>query len=430
MKLSQYFLPVIKEDPSEAHVISHKLMLRAGMIRQQNSGIYSWLPLGTKVLHKLSNIIREEMNKAGAIEILLPCIQPAEFWVETGRYESYGKEMLKMTDRHENHLLFGPTAEDAITDLIRNNVKSYKELPLTLYQIQWKFRDEIRPRFGLMRGREFLMKDAYSFDIDKENFVNSYNNIFSAYLKIFRKIGLKAIPVQAETGPIGGKLSHEFHILTKNGESKIYYDDRIDSLLEEEEFNIKAIKEIYAASEDIYDEANCPVNPNQLRKANGIEVGHIFSFGTKYTKAMNCYIQDHEGKQIHPLCGSYGIGVSRFIAAIIEGSHDEKGIIWPKAVAPFDISLISLNNKDESSFNLANNLYNELKKRYDLLFDDTNNSIGSKLATHDLIGTPIQLIIGPKLAKINKIEVKFRKDSSSTEIEIDKLHEFLENSKN
>lgn len=428
MRLSNYFLPILKEDPADAHVISHKLMLRAGMIRQQCAGIYVWLPLGLKILKKIENIVREEMNKSGAIETLLPCIQPADFWIETGRYESYGKEMLKMTDRHENKLLFGPTAEDAITDLFRKNVKSYKELPLNLYQIQWKFRDEIRPRFGVMRGREFFMKDAYSFDIDEESAIKSYNRMFETYLKIFRRIGLKAIPVRAETGPIGGSLSHEFQILAKNGESKIFYDKTMDKLLDAPEFDIEKIKNTYAASDDIHDEKNCPIATNSLNIENAIEVGHVFNFGTKYTKSMNSVVQNQEGKLVHPICGSYGIGVSRFVAAIIEASNDEHGIIWPRSVAPFDISVILLKPQDNKCQEIADKIYNELQQNgYDVLLDDTDNSVGSKFATNDLIGIPIQITIGPKLLSENKAEIKFRKDNSKSIINIDQIKQFLSN---
>lgn len=428
MRHSEYFLPILKDDPADAYLPSHKLMLRSGIIRQQSSGIYSWLPLGVKLLQKISKIIREELNKIGAVEILLPCIQPAEFWIETGRYESYGKEMLKITDRHDNQLLFGPTAEDAITDLMRNNVKSYKELPLILYQTHWKFRDEIRPRFGVMRGREFLMKDAYSFDLTKEGFIKSYNKIFAAYLRIFNRIGIDVIPAQAETGPIGGDLSHEFHIIAENGESTIYYDNKLEALLKKNNPDIEVIKSHYAATDDIHNDEKCPIDKSTLKTAKSIEVGHVFNFGDKYTKAMNCSVQDQDGKLIHPLSGSYGIGVSRLIAAIIEASHDNKGIIWPKAVAPFDISLICLNVRNEACYSLANKLYEDLNKYYEVLFDDTEHSAGSKFATHDLIGTPIQIIIGPKLAKEDKLEVKYRHNSTNVEVEVSKLNEFLKTS--
>ncbi len=427
MKLSQYFLPILKEDPAEAHVISHKLMLRAGMIRQQNSGIYSWLPLGLKVLQRISQIVREEMNKSGINEICMPCIQPADFWIETGRYESYGKEMLKIKDRHDNDLLFGPTAEDAITDLVRNNVKSYKSLPLNFYQIQWKFRDEIRPRFGLMRGREFLMKDAYSFDIDEESAAKTYNMYFETYLKIFNRIGIKAIPVKAETGPIGGNMSHEFQIVAESGESTIFYDANLDSLLaKKDNFDIEKIKSLYAASDDIHNETDCPIPTQDLKVTRGIEIGHIFNFGTKYTKAMNCTVQDSEGKLVHPICGSYGIGVSRFVAAIIEASHDDRGIIWPKSVTPFDVSVICLNNKNEETVQLANQCYDSLSRNYEVLLDDTNESAGSKFATHDLIGIPIQVIIGPRLAKEGMVEVKYRDNAESIEVKIDQLNDLIQ----
>jgi len=425
MRLSSYFLPILKEDPSEAHVISHKLMLRAGMIRQQNSGIYSWLPLGVKVLQNISNIVRDEMNKMGAIEVILPCIQPAEFWIETGRFDSYGEEMLKFKDRHDVDLLFGPTAEDAITDLARNNIKSYKELPINLYQIQWKFRDEIRPRFGLMRGREFMMKDAYSFDIDQEAAEKSYDKVFQTYLKIFKRIGLKAIPVKAETGPIGGKLSHEFHIVAKNGESEIFYDPKMDSLLDNGEFDIEKIRNTYAASDDVHDGEKCPVDESILRKTKGIEVGHIFNFGTKYTKAMNFTVQGPNGELIHPLCGSYGIGVSRFVAAAIEASHDDKGIIWPKSIAPFDLAIINLNINNSECSEISEKLYDKLKNEFSVLLDDSTQNVGSKFSTNDLIGTPYQIVIGPKLIKDGKLEIKERQNSKTQIVEIDNIDEFI-----
>ena len=414
MRVSNYFLPILKEFPNDAHVMSHKLMLMSGMIRQQNSGIYVWLPLGLRVLKKIEQIVREEMDKAGAVEVLLPCIQPADLWIETGRYESYGKEMLKITDRHENKLLFAPTAEDAITDLFRNNVKSYKELPLNIYQVQWKFRDEIRPRFGVMRGREFYMKDAYSFDLDEESAVKSYDNMFEAYIKIFRRLGVHAIPVKAETGPIGGDMSHEFQIVAQDGESEIFYEPKLDELLKAEKLDIDNIKKCYAASDDIYDEKTCKIDKGDLIRKRGIEVGHIFNFGDKYTKIMNCVVQNKEGKLIHPLGGSYGIGISRLVAAIIEASHDKSGIIWPKSVAPFEVSIICLKNDDEKCRGMADDLYSKLQKiGVSVLLDDTNNSVGSKFATHDLIGSPWQIIIGPKLASSDVVELKERKTMQS-----------------
>jgi prolyl-tRNA synthetase len=420
MRITKYFLPILKEDPSDAHVASHRLMLRAGMIRQQNSGIYVWLPLGLKVLKNIEKIIREELNKVGAVEVLLPCIQPADFWIETGRYESYGKEMLRITDRHENKLLFAPTAEDAITDLFRSNVKSYKELPINLYQVQWKFRDEIRPRFGVMRAREFYMKDAYSFDLDKEGAIKSYDQMFKAYINIFKKIGIHAIPVKAETGPIGGDMSQEFHIIAKDGESEIFYDSRLDDLLKAKELDIDEIKKCYAVSDDIYDPKACTVEESSLVRTRGIEVGHIFNFGTKYTEAMNCVVQNKDGKLVHPLGGSYGIGISRLVAAIIEANYDNAGIIWPESIAPFTVSIVCLKYADIECKKMADTLYEHLQKAgLTVLLDDSDSSVGSKFATHDLIGVPWQVVIGPKLAQTNLVELKERKTMKSEQLSLD-----------
>jgi len=414
MRLSNYFLPILKENPSDAHVISHKLMLMSGMIRQQNSGIYVWLPIGLRVLKNIEQIVREEMDRAKAVEVLLPCIQPADLWIETGRYESYGKEMLKITDRHEIKLLFAPTAEDAITDLFRSNVKSYKELPLNIYQLQWKFRDEIRPRFGVMRGREFYMKDAYSFDLDEESAVLSYDNMFEAYIKIFKRLGVHAIPVKAETGPIGGDMSHEFQIVAKDGESEIFYEPKLDELLKMDKLDIASIKKCYAVSDDVYDEKTCTIDKSNLIRKRGIEVGHIFNFGDKYTKAMNCVVQNKEGKLVNPLGGSYGIGISRLVAAIIEASHDAAGIIWPQSVAPFEISIICLKNDDDKCRGMADDLYFKLQKAgFSVLLDDTDSSGKSKFSTHDLIGSPWQIIIGPRLAGSDLVELKERKTMHS-----------------
>ena len=311
MKISEYFLPILKENPSEAQVVSHRLMLRAGMIRQLTAGIYNWLPLGLKVLRNIEAVIRDEMNKAGAVEVLMPSIIPAELWQESGRYDAYGKEMLRIKDRHERDLLFGPTHEEVITDIFRNNVKSYKDLPKNLYQIQWKFRDEIRPRFGVMRGREFLMKDSYSFDLDAVGAKKAYDNMFTAYIKIFRRLGLKAIPVQADSGAIGGNLSHEFQVMAITGESQIYYDPAFDEMLEKSEIDIEKMKSTYAAADEKHDEKTAPKN---VKTARGIEVGHVFYFGTKYSKALNAVVAGKNGEQITVEMGSYGIGVSRLVA--------------------------------------------------------------------------------------------------------------------
>ena len=349
MRLSRYFLPTIKENPSEAQIVSHRLMLRAGMIRQEAAGIYSWLPLGFRVLKKIEQIVREEQDRAGAIEVLMPTIQPADLWRQSGRYDDYGKEMLRIVDRHERDMLYGPTNEEMITEIFRTSVKSYKDLPLNLYHIQWKFRDEVRPRFGVMRGREFLMKDAYSFDVDGKSARASYNRMFVAYLRTYARMGLKAIPMRADTGPIGGDLSHEFIILADTGESEVYCDAAwLDADVLKQEIDFKADLQPlvdewlskYAATSEMHDAAKCTVPPDRLRKARGIEVGHIFYFGTKYSKPMGATVAGANGEPITVEMGSYGIGVSRLAGAIIEESHDEAGIVWPDSVAPFDVALV------------------------------------------------------------------------------------------
>lgn len=409
MRLSKYFLPLLKEDPAEAQVISHRLMLRSGMIRQQCAGIYSWLPLGLKVLKNIENIVRLNMDKVGALEILMPCVQPASLWIESGRFENYGKEMLKFQDRHDNTLLFGPTNEDMITDIFRKNIQSYKDLPKNLYHIQWKFRDEIRPRFGVMRGREFLMKDAYSFDINPESAIKTYNQMYLAYMQTFRDLGLSAIPVVADNGPIGGKLSHEFHIIAETGESTLYYDKKFKVIAENPELNIDELQTLYAVAEEKYNPAECPIPESEIATSKGIEVGHIFYFGDKYSKAMNAFVSDDTGQKVAVEMSSYGIGISRLVAAIIESSHDDKGIIWPKNIAPFLVSIININMQDSKCNELAENIYNQLKAlKIEVLYDDTNERAGSKFATHDLIGSPYQIIIGPKNAVNNMVELKNR----------------------
>ncbi|MBN8828279.1 MAG: proline--tRNA ligase [Sphingobacteriia bacterium] len=415
MHMSQLFLPVLKEDPREAQVISHRLMLKAGMIRQVTSGIYNWLPLGLKVLKKVENIIREEMDSSGAQEILMPTIQPASLWIESGRFEAYGKEMLKIKDRHENDMLYGPTHEEVVTDIVRHTVKSYKQLPLNLYQIQWKFRDEIRPRFGVMRGREFLMKDAYSFDLTKEEAEKSYALMFKTYVNIFKRMGLNALPMQADTGQIGGNLSHEFHVIAETGESEVFYDKRIH---EEKELDINNYKKYYAATDEKHDVDKCNVPAEYLVNKKGIEVGHIFYLGTKYSEVLKLQVMGSNGAQITPEMGCYGIGVSRLVAAIIEASHDEKGIIWPEQVAPFDYAIIPLGNS-EAVMNLAQKIYEKyLSEGYNCLLDDSEGSVGNKLATNDLIGTPKQIIIGPKNLEKGVVEIKDRKTNISKEVNI------------
>jgi len=417
MKLSRYFLPILKENPSEASIVSHRLMLRAGMIRQVGSGIYNWLPLGLRVLKKIEQIVREEMDKAGAVEILMPTLQPAELWQESGRYDDYGQEMLRIKDRHKRDMLFGPTAEEVVTDIFRNNVKSYRDLPLNLYNIQWKFRDEIRPRFGVMRGREFLMKDAYSFDLDYEAAKASYDNMYIAYLNTFKRLGLTAIPVRADNGAIGGDLSHEFQILAETGESALYYDADFEELLQRDVLDIPALRALYAAADEKHDAANCPVPAERLRAKRGIEVGHIFNFGDKYTKSMSVLVNDKEGKSFHPNMGSYGIGVSRLVGAIIESSHDDAGIKWPESVAPFKVGIINLRGSDETCKKTCDAIYSKLQNAtVEVLYDDTDNSAGSKFASMDLIGLPWQIAVGPRGVKAGTIELKNRLTGEKVEI--------------
>lgn len=420
MRLTKYFLPILKENPSEASIVSHRLMLRAGLIRQIGAGIYNWLPIGLKVLQKIENIVRSEMNQAGSVEILMPTIQPSELWKESGRYDDYGQEMLRIQDRHKRDMLYGPTNEEVVTDIFRQNIKSYRDLPINLYQIQWKFRDEIRPRFGVMRGREFLMKDAYSFDLDYENAKISYDNMYVAYLNTFRRLGLTAIPVRADNGAIGGELSHEFHILAETGESALYYDAEFENLMNKKELDIPALRKLYAAADEKHDADNCPIPAARLRVKRGIEVGHIFHFGTKYTKAMDVTITDKDGKQFFPEMGSYGIGVSRLVGAIIESSHDDAGIIWPEAVAPFKVGIINLRAGDKDCQEACDKIYDSLtQKSIEVLYDDTDNSAGSKFASMDLIGLPWQIAIGPRGVKAGTVELKNRKTGEKEEITIE-----------
>jgi len=429
MRLSRFFLPLIKENPSEAQIVSHRLMLRAGMVRQASAGIYSWLPLGHRVLRKVEQIVREEQDRAGAIEMLMPTIQSADLWRTSGRYEDYGKEMLRIVDRHEREMLYGPTNEELVTEIFRNAVKSYKDLPLNLYHIQWKFRDEVRPRFGVMRGREFLMKDAYSFDIDAKGARAAYNRMFMAYLRTFARMGLKAIPMRADTGPIGGDLSHEFIILAETGESEVYCDTawlETDMLKADIDFSadlqpaVEAILANYAATSEMHDAAKCPVPPERLHKARGIEVGHIFYFVTKYSKPMGASVVGPDGAQVLVEMGSYGIGVSRLLGAIIEASHDDAGIVWPDAVAPFDVGLVNLRNGDAKCDEACEALYARLQAAgKDVLYADTAESAGAKFATMDLIGLPWQLVVGPRGVAAGKVELKRRKTGERVEMSAD-----------
>ena len=409
MLLSKYFLPILKEKPVEAKVISHLLMLKSGMIRQNSAGIYNWLPLGLKVLKNVENIVRFNMDASGFVEVLMPCVQSGDLWRESGRFDVYGKEMLKFQDRHGHDLLFGPTNEEIITDIARQSFQSYRDLPKVLYQIQWKFRDEIRPRFGVMRGREFLMKDAYSLDIDHEGAKRTYNQVFASYMSTFKDLELNVIPLAADPGEIGGDLSHEFHVLADTGESVLYYDKKFDLVGDTLMSDIEHIKSLYAATEEKHDPKNCPIDESELSVRKGIEVGHIFNFADKYSKAMNAMVNDNKGRLIPIQMGSYGIGISRLVAAIIEVKHDDKGIIWPVSVAPFKASIINLNIKDESTHILADSIYNKLKASgIDVLYDDTDDRPGAKFANHDLIGSPWQIIIGSKKAKLGLVEIKHR----------------------
>ena len=419
MRLTDYFLPTLKEDPAEAQIVSHRLMLRAGMVRQSAVGIYSWLPLGLRVLRKIEAIVREEQNLAGAVEVLMPTLQPADIWRESGRYEDYGKEMLRITDRADRDLLYGPTNEELITQIFRDNVRSYKQLPCNLYHIQWKFRDEIRPRFGVMRGREFLMKDAYSFDIDEASARVAYQKMFVAYLRTFARLGLRALPMAADTGPIGGDLSHEFIILADTGESEVFcHADLLERPAPEADYSadldavITPFTSLYARTDEKHEpeifEVEVPADKQVT--ARGIEVGHIFYFGQKYSEPMQCRVTGADGKEAAVYGGSYGIGVSRLVGGIIEACHDEDGIVWPWAVAPFQIGLINLKPGDARTDELSERLYKTLThKGLDVLYDNRDERAGAKFSDMDLIGLPWQAVIGPRGAVAGEIEVKNRK---------------------
>ncbi len=426
MRLSRYFLPVMKETPSDAQIVSHQLMLRAGLARQTAAGIYAWLPLGLKVLKRIETIVREEQNRAGAVEMLMPTLQSADLWRQSGRYEAYGPEMLRIRDRHDRDMLYGPTNEEMITALFRDGAKSYRDLPRILYHIQWKFRDEVRPRFGVMRGREFLMKDAYSFDLDEAGLKASYEAMFVAYLRTFARLGLTAVPVKAPTGPIGGDLSHEFHILADTGESAVFYDKAIedisrDELLAADASTIARLTGLYAMEEEEHAKvADCPVPPELLRTRRGIEVGHIFAFGTKYSASMGLSVQAKDGAQVQPQMGSYGIGVSRLMGAIIEASHDDKGIVWPDAVAPFAVGLINMRADDGNVTSAADEIYGRLREAgVETLYDDRDERGGAKFATMDLIGLPWQLIVGPKGLERGIVELKRRSGGEREELSIE-----------
>ncbi len=421
MRLSKFFLPILRDNPKEAEILSHRLMLRAGMIRQEAAGIYAWLPLGFRVLQKIEQIVREEMDRAGAVEMLMPTLQLADLWRESGRYDAYGPEMLRITDRNKREMLYGPTNEEMITEIFRAGVKSYRELPKNLYHFQWKFRDEQRPRFGVMRGREFLMKDAYSFDVDEAAARVSYNRMFVAYLRIFARMGLVGIPMRAETGPIGGDLSHEFIVLAETGESGVFINrDVLDLPVPPEtvdyDGDLTGIVEqwttLYAATEDVHDAARFEAETPEDKRVNtrGIEVGQVFYFGDKYTKAMKALVTGPDGVDRPAQCGSYGVGISRLAGAIIEASHDDAGIVWPEAVAPFTIGLANLKVGDAATDAACARIYGELAKaKVDVLYDDTDDRPGAKFARLDLIGLPYQIIVGPKNLADDMVEVKVRR---------------------
>ena len=425
MKYSNYFIPTQKNTSSDAEIISHKLMIKAGMIKQSSAGIYSWLPLGLRVLKKIEEIVREEQNKAGAIELLMPTIQSADLWIKSGRYEDYGKEMLRINDRSGREMLYGPTNEELITDIFQSYINSYKDLPKNLYHIQWKFRDEVRPRFGVMRGREFLMKDNYSFDLDEASAKLSYNKMFSAYIKTFLRMGLTPISLRAATGPIGGNLSHEFQILASTGESTLYYDKELEKI-NPDTVDPEKLQTFYAAVDQEHDVSKCPIPKENLKVSKGIEVGHIFYFGTKYSEKLKALVQDKNGKNKAVHMGSYGIGISRLVGAIIEAHHDDRGIKWPVPVAPFTVSILNLTTEDSESSEFAAKLYSNLKnKNIDLILDDRNCSIGKKLSDNELIGIPYNIIIGKRDLKDGFVEIKDRLNNSSIKIAKDKIMENL-----
>ena len=431
MRLSRFFLPVLKETPAEAQIVSHRLMLRAGMVRQEAAGIYAWLPLGHRVLKKIEAIVREEQDRAGAVEMLMPTLQPADLWRESGRYDGYGKEMLRIVDRHERDLLYGPTNEEMITEIFRAYSRSYKDLPKLLYHIQWKFRDEIRPRFGVMRGREFLMKDAYSFDLDEERARKAYNRMFMAYLNTFARMGLKAAPMRADTGPIGGDLSHEFVILAETGESEVFMDfDLVDMGAPGPDLDFDGDLQplvdqrtaLYAATDEMHDPARfeAEVPAERRLSARGIEVGHIFYFGTKYSAPMKATVAHPDGQERPVHMGSYGVGVSRLAGAIIEAHHDEAGCVWPREVAPFETAVVNLKAGDAQTDAACHGAYDTLREAgRDPLLDDTADRPGAKFATMDLIGVPVQLIIGPRGLKEGRAEVKIRRTGERHDLSVE-----------
>ncbi|SEW27868.1 prolyl-tRNA synthetase [Aliiroseovarius sediminilitoris] len=429
MRLSRYFLPVLKETPSEAQIVSHRYMLRAGMIKQQSAGIYSWLPLGFKVLRKIENIVHEEQIRAGHIPMLMPTIQSADLWRESGRYDGYGEEMLRMQDRHGRDMLFSPTAEEMITDIFRAHVNSYKDLPLTMYQIQWKFRDEIRPRFGVMRGREFYMKDGYNFDLTKEDALHAYNRHLVSYLRTYERMGLQAIPMRADSGPIGGDYTHEFLVLADTGESEVFYDSEVTDLTfgdrDIDYDNVAQCQGVmdeftsrYARTDETHDAAEFDKVPEDRRRvARGIEVGQIFYFGTTYSDKLGATVVDKDQNQVPVHMGSHGIGVSRLLGAIIEASHDDKGIIWPEGVTPFHCGIVNLKQGDDEADAACEALYKQLSNAgLEPLYDDRNERAGGKFATMDLIGLPWRITVGPRGLKNGVVELTCRRTGASEDL--------------
>ena len=432
MRWSRAFLPVLKESPSDAQIVSHKLMLRAGLVRQTAAGIYAWLPLGFRVLKKIEQIVREEQDRAGAQELLMPTLQSAELWRESGRYDAYGPEMLRIRDRHDREMLYGPTNEEMITTLFRDEAKSYRDLPRMLYHIQWKFRDEVRPRFGVMRGREFLMKDAYSFDLDEAGARQSYYTQLLAYLRTFQRMGIQAVPMKADPGPIGGDLSHEFIVLAPTGESEVFYD----SAFEEIDWNrddlryddadglqglFDQVTSTYAATDETHDVAKWELVPEAKRRTGrGIEVGHIFYFGDKYSGPMGLRVSGTDGRPVTPMMGSYGVGVSRLVGAIIEASHDDTGIVWPDAVAPWRVGLVTMRADDEATLASAESIYEALRgSDIETLYDDRDERGGVKLGSMDLIGLPWQVIVGPRGVAAGTVELKRRSTGERQELSIE-----------
>ena len=429
MRLSRAFLPTLKETPAEAQIVSHRLMLRAGLVRQTSAGIYAWLPLGWRVLQRVAQIVREEQDRAGAHEVLMPTIQSADLWRQSGRYDGYGREMLRIIDRHDREMLYGPTNEEMITDIFRSYAKSYRDLPRNLYHIQWKFRDEVRPRFGVMRGREFLMKDAYSFDLSAEAAQHSYRQMFFAYLRTFQRLGLRAVPMRADTGPIGGNLSHEFIVLAETGESGVFYDSRFEAsdwaATITDYDDVAGLRQafddvtaVYAATDEMHDAAAFEaLAPGSRREGRGIEVGHIFYFGTKYSAAMGLSVNGADGKPVTPEMGSYGIGVSRLVGALIEANHDEAGIIWPDSVAPFAAAILNLKQGDAACDAMCDQLHTALGDQ--AVYDDRAERAGVKFADADLMGFPWQAIVGPRGAAAGRVELKRRATGERQELSME-----------